>query len=77
MTKLEETGSGKSKMVAFKLEIHLSQLGHKIGTTIQLPIPMFWGPAIHWNYSVILPYHQTVRNRKYKIQYGGLSTSDT
>jgi len=45
----EETGSGKSKMVAIKLEVLKSQLVDKIGKRIQRLNLCFRGPSIQRN----------------------------
>jgi hypothetical protein len=48
-TQRGETGSGKSKMAAFKLEMHICQHVHKIATKFQRLCLRFRGPDIQCN----------------------------
>jgi len=60
--KMQETGSGKSKMAAIKLELLISQLVDKIGTRFQVRNLSFRGTTIQRNYRENFP-----PNRKWQI----------
>ena len=71
-TKRRETGSVKSMMAACKLEIRSSQLVNKIATYFQRLCLCFQGTAIHGVIAMLIDH--TGRNRKLKIQVGGMLT---
>ena len=61
-----QTGSGKSKMATYKLEIPISRLVDEIEAKFQRLSPVFQGPAIQRKtLNIVRP------NRKWKIQDRG------
>ena len=63
------TGSGKSKIVAAKPEVLISQLVDTLGTRFQRLLPCFLGPAIH---RTMASYRQVYHHPVF--QHGGLIT---